>query len=140
MARKGHERRQANQNSEINRRGLHMLSLRYHVGPKILEVNIKNPQIIHVLVVLGQNAKVVGSIKVSRGGIDFFPSEKGRRLVFATSNKSKGRKGRKRALIKSRRTGEESQLFLASCASATIGVQDIEGWDRPRGNTTRVPR
>ena len=77
-----------------------MLSLRYHVGPKILEVNIKNPQIIHVLVVLGQNAKVVGSIKVSRGGIDFFPSEKGRRLVFATSNKSKGEEGKEEGLDK----------------------------------------
>ena len=49
-------------------------------------------------------------------------------------------KGRKRRLIKSRPTGEESQLLLASCASATLGVKDIKGWDRPKGNTARAPR
>ena len=83
----------------------------------------------------------MGPFKVSGGGIYFFASGTGRILIFARSKKSKGEEGkRKRVLIKSRLTGEESKLLLASCASATLGVKDIKCWDRPRGNTTWVPR
>ena len=77
MTRKGHERRQANQNSEINRRGIRMLSLRNYVGPKIRKVNFKR------------------SIKVSS---DFFASATGKMLIFATSKKNKGEEGKEEDL------------------------------------------
>ena len=76
----------------------------------------------------------------SRGGIGFFASGTRRILVFATRKKRKGEEEKEEGLDKIETDWGRVEIITRECASATLRVEGIKGWDRPRGNSARAPR
>ena len=58
-------------------------------------------------------------------------------INIRNEQEEQGREGKEEGLDKIKT--DWGRVAIIS-ASATLGVKDIKGWDRPRGNTTRVPR